>query len=317
MRKEFVTKVICILLLSCITLTCFSCAANTRPVQTSRDVEKPLQTPTRNEGFNFAIFSDRTGGNQEEGTRVWRQAIAQVNQMGPDFVYTVGYLVWGYGDRKEWLQQAEDFQVDTQLLKVPLYPVAGNHDIYWMRDTEGRPADHHDTDYETYFGPLWYAFEYENCWFITLFSDEGDLTGEAKGYKDPKLQKMSTEQFAWLQTTLKKAGNADHVFVFLHHPRWKGGGYGDDWNRVHQLFVDAGNVSACFAGHLHQADYQQKGGIDYYTLGTTGGVMSKNSLIGQHLFYWVNVAGDAYHIIGIPMNHTIDPKAIQETSLSK
>ncbi len=308
MRKEFVTKRVNILLLISVVLTCFSCAANTRLVQTSRNVEKPLQTPTRNEGFNFAIFGDRTGGNQEEGTRVWRQAIAQANQMGPDFVYTVGDLIWGYGDRKEWLQQTEDFQADTRLLKVPLDPVAGNHDIYWFRDTEDRPADHHNADYETYFGPLWYAFKYKNSWFITLFSDEGDPAGEAKGFKDPNLQKMSPEQFAWLKQILKKAGNADHVFVFLHHPRWKGGGYGDDWNRVHQLFVDAGNISACFAGHLHQADYQQKDGIDYYTLGTTGGVMSKDSLIGQHLYYWVNVQSDDYHITGIPLNCTIDPK---------
>ena len=317
MKKKLVTKVINSLLLISLISTCLSCAANTRPVQTSRDVKKPLQTPVKNEGFKFAIFGDRTGGNDTEGTAAMTEAIRQVNKMGPDFVCTVGDLIQGYDNRPKWLKEKEAFDEMTEQLNIPWYPVAGNHDIYWVRDTENRPPVHHEVDYETHFGPLWYAFEHENCWFITLFSDEGDPARGVKGFKDPELQKMSSEQFTWLKQILNKAGKADHVFVFLHHPRWKGSGYGEDWNRVHQLFVDAGNVSACFAGHFHQADYQQKDGIDYYTLGTTGGVMSKDSLIGQHLFYWVNVEGDDYDMTGIPLNNTIDPKAIRETLLSR
>src|SRR5690606_32448832 len=97
-----------------------------------------------------------------------------------------------------------------------------------------------------------------------------------KDFNNPDAQKMSKEQFDWLGETLKKAKGADHVFVFLHHPRWLGRtghrGYGNDWERVHELLKNAGNVSAVFAGHVHQMRSDgPRDGIEYITLATTGG----------------------------------------------
>jgi hypothetical protein len=95
------------------------CAVAPSGVETSRVGAKPVLTLSAPNGFSFAVFSDRTGGDQAEGTRVWRQAIAQANRMRPDFVYTVGDLIWGYGDRQTWLKEAEAFHADTQLLEMP------------------------------------------------------------------------------------------------------------------------------------------------------------------------------------------------------
>jgi 3',5'-cyclic AMP phosphodiesterase CpdA len=226
--------------------------------------------------------------------------------MRPDFVMTVGDFIQGYEDRESWLQQKDSFLEATNKLTMPWYPAAGNHDIYWVRNTEGRPNDHHESDYEANFGPLWYAFEYQNSWFIVLFTDEGNPGTAEKATNTPELQTMSDAQFTWLNDTLEKARDADHVFMFMHHPRWRGGSYGDDWNKVHRALVEAGNVSAVFAGHTHSPAYQQTDGIDYYTLGTTGGSKSADA---QHLFYWLSVRQDDYDIIGIPLNSIIDPRA--------
>jgi len=288
------------------------CRCGLSEVRTSRAGAKELYMPPAAEGFSFAIFSDRAGGDIQEGTRVWRQAIEEANRMHPAFVCTVGDLIWGYNNREQWVQQAWDFAADTQLLDVPFYPVAGNHDIYWAHNEQQHPKEQHESDYEEHFGPLWYAFEYNNCWFIILFSDEGNHADGTKSFEDPALQKMSPEQFAWLQNTLQKTAKADHVFVFLHHPRWRGGAYGDDWSKIHQLLVDAGNVSACFAGHHHQPAYQQIDGIDYYTLSTTGGVIPQDSPMKQHLFYWVNVQADDYRVTGIPLDCVFEPKTFHE-----
>lgn len=289
---------------------------NAQSVQTSRAVKKPLVAPVMNTGFNFLVFSDRTGSDDAEATKIWGKAVQQANRMQPDFVMTVGDLIQGYGGRESWLEQTAAFLAETNKLTIPWYPVAGNHDVYWYRDTEGRPNDHHESDYESHFGPLWYVFEYDNCWFIVLYSDEGDYETGEKDYNNAALQKMSDQQYNWLKETLDKAKDADHVFLFLHHPRWLGTHYGDSWQRVHELLKNAGNVSAVFAGHYHRMLYSQMDGIDYYVLATTGGTFSHYSIDDQHLWYWVAVQPNSYFVSAIPIDAMIDPKDRQMKSVT-
>lgn len=277
-------------------------------VGTSREVLKPLSAPGEPAGFNFAIFSDRTGGDDAEGMGIFKLAVQRANEMQPEFVYTVGDYIQGYSDRPSWLKEKDAFLTETAKLQMPWYPVAGNHDVYWTSNIQDRPKTHHEGDYENHYGPLWYAFEYKKCWFITLFSDEGDPGSGQKGYKNAGLQKISDAQYDWLRQTLDKAKDADHVFIFQHHPRWLGAHYGDDWQRVHDLLKKAGNVSAVFAGHYHRMDYQQIDGIDYYILGTTGGGISPYATDRLHVIYWVGVRGPEYSLNAIPLLSLIDPK---------
>ena len=288
------------------TLQC-SFAENNKPVISGNPDAKQLLVPVEPGGFCFAIFSDRTSGDDEIGYEVYDKAIEQVNMMQPDFVCTIGDLIQGYGGKDDWIKEAQRYNRTIEKLKVPIYPVAGNHEIYWKKDTAARDSRHHERDFEEYFGPLWYAFEYKNCWFISLFSDEGDKESGEKGYYKPQLQKFSDEQYQWLKGILQKAKNADHVFIFQHHPRWDGAGYGDSWQRVHKMLVDAGNVSAVFAGHLHTREYSQKDGIDYYTLSTTGGGISDLCPSCVHQWYWLSVDGEDYNIVGVPVDSLNDP----------
>jgi hypothetical protein len=87
---------------------------------------------------------------------------------------------------------------------------------------------------------------------------------------------MTEAQRTFLAQALERGKDATHQFLFLHHPRWLGNNYGSDWNdNVHPMLVEAGNVRAVFAGHIHRMrhDFGPNGndGIEYVTLATVGG----------------------------------------------
>lgn len=282
---------------------------------TSRPDAIQLPLPNEEDAFMFAVFGDRTGG-PDDGVRVLADAVRDVNLLEPDLVMTVGDLVQGYNERPEWMRQMREYKGIMNQLISPWFPVAGNHDIYWRdKDKSGdtKPVGEHESEYEMHFGPLWYAFEHKNSWFIVLYSDEGVPATGVKNFNLPASHIMSPEQKTWLGETLEKASDAEHVFLFLHHPRWTGGQYGDSWDEVHEMLVDAGNVTAVFAGHIHRMRYDgPKDGIEYVTLATTGGGngMAVPEAGMLHHYHLITVRKDQVAMAAFPVGAAMDVREI-------
>lgn len=278
---------------------------------TTRDSPVVLPPPAEGDDvFHFVVYGDRTGG-VPAGLKVLRQAVKDTNLLDPDLVMTVGDLIQGYNEAPEWMEQMTEYKEIMEDLKMKWYPVAGNHDVYW-RGKGRAPAGHHEANYEKHFGPLWYSFQHKNAGFVVLYSDEGDPATNLKAFNVGALQNMSDQQLAFLEKALSGLKDADHVFVFLHHPRWIGGGYtGSNWPAVEQKLVAAGNVSAVFAGHVHHMRYDHpENGIAYYTLATTGGHLSGDIPDAGYLHHlnMVTVRKERISVSALPIGAVIDPK---------
>jgi hypothetical protein len=233
--------------------------------------------------FTFAIISDLTGG---ERPGIYSRAVEQLNQLDPTFVLSVGDLIEGGTEdtlqlKKEW----DSFDARSDKLRMPFFRLGGNHDL-------SNPAMR--TFWQKRYGPRYYHFRYKDVLFLMMDSEDyaekrmieiyqardsalriidGELEGiyeESTYYHMPerRLGSLGAGQLAYFQRVLQQHQDVRWTFVLMHKPLW----IRDDAKGLQALEVDLkGRNYTVVNGHFHSFSHQNRHGMEYYMLGTTGG----------------------------------------------
>lgn len=242
------------------------------------------------EDFTFAIISDLNGG---ERPGVFSRAVAQLNQLEPTFVLSVGDLIDGGTEDSRQLQKEWDFFEARALgLTMPFFHLGGNHDLtnVKMREFWARR-----------FGPRYYHFLYDNVLFLMLDSEDyaearmqqiyqardtalrimdGLMEGsyeESTYYHMPErnLGGMGEEQQAYFKEVLTRYPKVRWTFLLMHKPLWlreDGMGLRRDSAPLEALEEALqGRNYTVINGHFHRMSHRKRLGMDYLILGTTGG----------------------------------------------
>ncbi|MFA5859125.1 MAG: PQQ-binding-like beta-propeller repeat protein [Elusimicrobiota bacterium] len=129
-------------------------------------------------------------------------------------------------------------------LKIPYYPLPGNHETAWV--------DIAKTRYIKYFGNLYKSFDADGIHFILL---DSTIVGEHYGH-------FSKVLLEWLKTDLKKIGAETPVILFSHHPVTHKNTFVDNEHEIMNI-LEPYNVIAWFCGHGHNDTVWKTNGITF------------------------------------------------------
>lgn len=202
----------------------------------------------------------------------WEKAIDHVNRLKPAFVAVCGDLISDPGMQEEadaYLKTAK--KLDSN---IPLYNVAGNHDI------GNEPTVENIQWYEKNFGKIWYSFTYKKSLCIVL---DTNIIKAPKSVTD-----LASEQMQWLRETLKAAEkkNYQHKFIFTHFPLClKSIDEADEYfnipvkQRAELLgLFHKYDATAVFSGHYHRNAYVKDEALELITTSSCGKALGDDPL---------------------------------------
>ena len=261
-----------------------------------------LQANDAEENFHFVIVADRTGG-ERPGVFPW--AMPKVNLLEPAFVVSVGDLIEGYTEDQERLDyEWDEFKRFVEMLEVPFFHVAGNHDMSnaVMAETWRRR-----------FGPSFYSFEYKGVLFVALNSELfGMVSDPASPVPGPWTQ---AQQLAWLERVLARHPNPRWTIVLVHQPLWDyREGVRGDWPAVEAMLGERNYT--VFAGHFHRYVKHVRNDRKFFTLATTGGGSGlRGPLFGEfdHVA-WVTMTDDGPRIANLLLDGIFDENVVTADS---
>ena len=195
--------------------------------------------------YRFGIVGD-IQSNREAGAKIASSAAG----LNLDFFIIVGDLV----------NQPEDSELGWALdfvkeFEVPVYVVVGNHELF----NNGYEI------YRTSFGKTNYSFEYGNDLFLML--DAAD-------------QGISREVFDFARSELTSKAY-DNKFIYTHvtpvdQYGARNNGYAGNFHAARFLnLLDEENVDIMFSGHIHSYQEYNVEGVQYYVVGTGGGIQER------------------------------------------
>jgi predicted phosphodiesterase len=226
--------------------------------------------PSAPQSWTYVVAADpQLYMKQTDDTR-WQQAVQAVNARTPEFIIICGDLINAENDAKRWRDPkvmarhdslARDYWKSARQLTMPLYNVAGNHDVSLQ------PTPETIAWYRKHFGEPWYSFVHRDSLFVVV---ESNLIRDPAGAPE-----LAHEQWTWLESTLRKSDKRSyaHKSLYMHHPLCKKdvNEKGDYFNipleprrRLLKL-LHAHGVKTVFCGHLHRNAYARDGDLKIIT----------------------------------------------------
>lgn len=222
---------------------------------------------------------------KQEDDRNWSETISHANRLKPDFVIVCGDLIQADNNPARWNDPEALKHYETLATaylsvaagidsRIPLYNVAGNHDV------SAEPTRKTIAWYERRFGDPWYSFEHKRSLFIVL---ESNLLRNPDGAPD-----LARKQMSWLRKTLKWSNREDfiHKLAFMHHPLFlenvdEGDGYFNMPQprrfEILNLFHQYG-FRAVFSGHYHRNALVRDGDLELITTSSCGAALGDDPL---------------------------------------
>lgn len=247
----------------------------------------------------FGMFTTNRDFPQE--TANFEFAIASINRLRPAFVVITGDLVNKPGDSA---QITEFKRIAAKLdSRIPLYNVAGNHDI------QNTPTPESVAAFTNQFGPDYYEFRHED--FVGIVLDSTLIHAPDKAHD------LYAGQEAWLGSELEKISKQKpaHIVIFQHHSWFlKTADEPDEYfniptaSRTNYLALfHKYRVKYAFCGHYHRNKIARDDDLEVVTTTAVG-----KPLAGQSGMRIVVVRDNGiehqFYTFGDIPNH-IDPKA--------
>jgi 3',5'-cyclic AMP phosphodiesterase CpdA len=229
----------------------------------------PAQTVPRG-GYFFIQLSDTQFGFSNDDkdfiqdTANAELVVTTVNRLKPAFVIITGDLVNKAGDAG---QIAEYQRIVARINKsVPVYSVAGNHDL------GNEPTAASLAAYRKIFGKDYYSFRHGPLYGIVLNS--------TLIHTPANVPEEYARQNAWLRAELAtaRASDARHVVIFEHHPAFLEKASEPDQyfnlplarrEPLLKLLRESG-VHLLVSGHLHRPNEASDGGLQSVVTGAVG-----------------------------------------------
>ncbi|WP_084639186.1 metallophosphoesterase family protein [Haliea salexigens] len=295
--------------------------------QTGSNPWSHLEFPNADIDFQFAIVSDNTGGAYPG---VFDAAMTKLNLLQPEFVMSVGDLIEGYSNNREALTaEWEEIDASVDKLEMPFFYVVGNHDI-------GDPAS--AEVWRERLGRSYYHFRYKDVLFLCMNTEDPPqdlpawlLEGMAKVSKtqesDPaqaekiKLELLarmreafvtgeeymaafSDQQVGYFKKVIAANPDVKWTFVFVHRPVWQANPQDKKFMEIEAAL--SGRPYTVFAGHAHTYEYQERKGMDYIRLSTTGGAWVFDPPGNFDHIAWVTMTDEGPVVANITLDGIFD-----------
>lgn len=211
----------------------------------------------------FGMFENNAGFEKE--TILYEKAVAEINNLNPDFVVITGDFVHDPNS----VPQINEFKRITAKInaKIPVYYTPGNHDIGQTPDKTSLKK------YKKNFGSDRFSFEHKGSSFI------GFNTSLIKA----KLEKPEQKQYNWLTKKLKENQKAQHRLLFFHYPFFnKSVDEPTAYSNIDQEYrgkylnlFNENKVNAVFSGHYHNNSLSTYGNVQLVTTSALGKPLGK------------------------------------------